>query len=89
LSTLLRESNLKKKAEDSVSEYPLHIETKVACLEQSIIFVNDTLNRIEKNILEVKEEIKDVRKEMKYDFRFLVTIICGLAAVMAHGFHWF
>ena len=80
---------MKKKAEDKIAEYPVHMETKVACLEQAIIFLNDTLNRIEKNILEIKRETQEIRRDMKYEFIFLVTMICGLAAVMAHGFHWF
>jgi hypothetical protein len=76
---------LKKKAEDDCgvfSSAPVHIETRVALLEQSIRHINETMIRIEKGIGEIK-------KEAKYDFRFLIGAICGLAAVMAHGFHWF
>lgn len=80
---------MNKKSEENIAKYPTHIDTKVALLEQSIAHINETLIRIEKNISEVKTEVSEIRRDMKYDFRFLVTAICGLAAVMAHGFHWF
>jgi hypothetical protein len=57
-------------------------QTRIALLEQSIGTINQTLIRIE-------NEIKDIRKDMKTDFRWLLTIIAGLGAIMAHGFHWF
>ncbi len=78
-----------KKAEDNISTYPASIDTRVALLEQSIIHFNDALNRIESALYEIKIDVKEVRREMKNDFRFLITAISGFAAIMAHGFHWF
>lgn len=74
----------------TVTMYPhdVRIITEVALLEQSICHINQTLIRIEKSILDVNVNVNDIRKEMKNDFRFLITAICSLAAVMAHGFHW-
>ncbi len=80
-----------------ITTYTGNSETvvKVACLEHSINHINDTLCRFEKrfdkiddHFNEMRAEFKDVRKEMKYDFRFLIGAICALAGVMAHGFHW-
>ena len=68
--------------EKNVVDYPNSIETRVALLERSIDGINDTLK-------EIKQDLKDMRKEMKSDFRWLLTIIGGLGFVMAHGFHWF
>ena len=80
---------MKKKSEGGgassnfeITEYQVHIETKVALLELSITHINESL-------ININENLKEIKKDMKYDFRFLVTAICGLAAVMAHGFHWF
>jgi hypothetical protein len=73
---------MNKKPEDKVSQYPNSIETRVALVEMSISHINDALLRIE-------TEIKDSRKEMRSEFKWILAIIAGLAGVMAHGFHWF
>ncbi len=76
---------MKKKDTDDcgvVQSAPIHVETRVALLEQSIRHINDSLRSID-------DSLREIKKDMKYDFRFLITAICGLAAVMAHGFHWF
>jgi hypothetical protein len=69
------------------------IDVRVALLEHSIATINDTLDRLENsfNRLETKMDVgfSEIRKEMKSDFRWLLTIIAGLGAIMAHGFHWF
>jgi len=80
---------LKKKAEETIAEYPVHIDTRVALLEASISNINDTLNRFEKKFDRMDDKLEGIKKEMRMDFRFIITAICGLAAVMAHGFHWF
>lgn len=80
---------MKKKAEETITEYPVHIETKVALLESSISNINETLNRLEKRFDKIDDQLEGIKKDMKLDFRFAITAICALAAVMAHGFHWF
>jgi hypothetical protein len=76
---------LKKKDTDDCGVFmstPVHIETRVALLEQSIRHINESLVRIDKSLHEIK-------KEMKGDFRWTLTVIAALGAIMAHGFHWF
>jgi hypothetical protein len=64
-------------------------DVRLALLEQSITNINDTLVRFEKRFDNIDEQFKNIRSEMKSDFRWLLTIISALAGIMAHGFHWF
>jgi hypothetical protein len=88
---------MKKKAESDsfeVEMYHEHMDTrvKVACLEQSIGHINQTLIRIEKGLDKANERID--RLDSKVDTRFLWLVsfcfagFTGLAGLMAHGFHW-
>lgn len=45
--------------------------------------------RFEKTESKFELEFKEIKKDIKYNFRYLFTIICGLGAMVAHGFHWF
>jgi hypothetical protein len=95
--------------------YKDNIDTRVALLEKSIDTLNDTLvrieysftnqlirleNKMEEGFFQIREEFKDMRKEIKSDNNWLLSIIgaswlslfsiiTGLGAIMAHGFHWF
>lgn len=79
--------------DENVKKYPETIDTRVALLEVAISHINETLvrleNKIDKQFDEVKLDIKEVTKDVKFDFIFVIGAICGLAAIMAHGFHWF
>lgn len=67
-------------------------EVRLALLEQSINNINDTLIRFEKRFDKIDERFDKIDKEMKSDFRWLITIfgglMLGLAGLVAHGFHW-
>ena len=80
-------------SEENIVHYPNSIETRVALLEMSLLNINQTLSRIENEIKDLRQEIridiKEVKREMKNDTRWLLTVIAAIAAVMAHGFHWF
>lgn len=86
--------------ENNIKSYTNSLETRVALVEMAIVNINQTLIRLENKIdfgfSECKAdskslscEIKEIRKDMRYDFRWTLTIIGVLGAVMAHGFHWF
>jgi len=77
---------MKKKTEDNISEYPVHMETKVALLEQSIMHINQTLLRIENDSKEFRSEVKN---DFRWMFGLMIAFGSGLMGVMAHGFHWF
>ncbi len=51
------------------------------------------MTRIETALESIPSEIKELRKDMRSDFRWLLGIIlggnAGLFALMAHGFKWF
>jgi uncharacterized coiled-coil protein SlyX len=78
---------------------PDKLETRTALLEQSIGHVNQTLIRIEKKLEKHDDEFKDLRKEMRSDFKWTIGLLVslttftiagftGLLGIMAHGFHW-
>ena len=86
--------------EDNITNYPNSIETRVALVEMAIVNINQTLTRLENKmdqgfnalgteIKDVRTEMKEIRTEMKTDFRWILAIIAGLGAIMAHGFHWY
>jgi hypothetical protein len=83
--------------EESTINYPNSLDTRVALLEMSIMNINQTLirteSKIDKQLDEIKMDIKDLHKELKWDVRWLLTTIAGIAGsiigIMAHGFHWF
>jgi hypothetical protein len=78
---------------EKIISYPDTIETRVALLEAAIVGINQTLirmeNKLDKQFDELKSDIKEIRHEMKLDFRWTLTIIAALGGIMAHGFHWF
>ena len=108
---LTMEPNLKKKAEEDkrgyvpkadevlrvAHDYPLHVETRIALLEQSIGHINQTLIEMKKDFKEGLsyncEEIREFRRDVKSDHRWMFGLMIafgtGLMGVMAHGFHWF
>lgn len=84
-------------SKDKVVNYPDSIDTRVALLEASISSINQTLirmeNKIDRQFDKIDIRFSNVDKEMKSDFRWLLSMIvgsnAGIAAIMAHGFHWF
>ncbi len=69
-----------------ITKYDLLYEqrmTRVETLMENVVTVMTNLSL----------EVKELRKDMKSDFRWLLGIIigsnAGLFALMAHGFKWF
>lgn len=62
------------------------LETRVAVLESDVAHIKD-------DVREIKSDIREIRNDMKTDFRLLfgaiIAVALGLAALLAHGFHWF
>jgi hypothetical protein len=73
-----------EKIKDSYSD-----DVRLALLEQSITNINDTMIRFEKKFDKLDSDIANIHKDLKSDFRWILIIIAGLAAIIAHGFHWF
>lgn len=74
-----------KKLENTISQYPNSVDTRVALLEMSILHINETLNRIDTRL----EKIED-----KIDSRFFwllslqIASFVGLLGVIAKVAHW-
>lgn len=64
----------KKVEEKKVVDYPTQIETRVALLEQAIVNINETLK-------ETKSYLKDIKTDMRSDFRWTMTAIIGAYAI--------
>ena len=67
------------------SEYYIAMEARIAKVESAVEF-------IQRDILDIKQELRSMRKDMSTDFRILfgaiMTLAVGLAGLMAKGFGW-
>lgn len=61
------------------------MDARIAKLEVTVEHVKD-------DIREIKTDFREHRSTTQTDFRILfgalITVALGLAALMAHGFHW-
>ncbi len=65
-----------------ITKYDLMYEKRMTSVEK-------ICENLEKTTSEIKNELKDIRKDMKTDFRWLLFVMGVMFAVMAHGFKWF
>jgi hypothetical protein len=65
------------------------MEARVAKLEASMEYVQKDISELRTDVREIRGDIKGIRTT---DFRLLfgaiIAVALGLAALMAHGFHW-
>jgi hypothetical protein len=81
-----------------------HVEARVAVLEQIAADTKETLKDIKDHLLRLEDshkayfrgledDFRRVEEHQRSDFRLLLSAgaaaTIGLAALMAHGFHWF
>lgn len=61
--------------------------------EQRITRVETVLENLSKDTSEINQDMKQIKHDMKTDFRWLFALImgsnAGMFALMAHGFKWF
>ena len=61
-------------------------------LEARIAKVEAAVEHIQRDLSEVKTDIRELRKDTNRDFRILfgalIAVALGLAGLMAKGFHW-
>ena len=77
--------------------YDSGMEARVAVLEHIAQTTAAAIERIERRLdgmqTEYRGEMRDLRRDVRTDFRWLLGIMlggfAGLLGVMAHGFHWF
>ena len=72
----------------SIKDFYNH-ETRISIVENAILGIEKRFDKIDERFDKLDNELKGIRKDMKSDFRWILTIISGLGAIMAHGFHWF
>ncbi|HEY2811771.1 MAG TPA: hypothetical protein VGJ00_10345 [Rhabdochlamydiaceae bacterium] len=76
----------------SIKDFYNH-ETRISIVENAIL-------GIEKRFDKIDNDLKEIKSDMKSDFRWILAIIgscmlfitgaiTGLTAIIAHGFHWF
>ncbi len=73
------------------------MEARVAVLEQIAADTRETLREIKEHLLRMEEnhktDFRRLEEHQRGDFRLLLSAgaaaAIGLAALMAHGFHWF
>ncbi len=62
------------------------LEARVAKLESDVEHIKFTMQ-------EIKDDVRELRRDHRTDFRLLfgaiITVALGLAGIMAKGFHWF
>jgi hypothetical protein len=62
-------------------------------LDARVAKVEATIEHIQRDTSEIKEDIRDLRRNATNDFRILfaaiIGVAIGLAGLMAKGFHWF
>ncbi len=62
------------------------MEARVAKLESAVEY-------IQRDIGELKDDVREIRRDMRTDFRLLfgaiIATALSLAGLMAKGFHWF
>ncbi|EAO1992175.1 hypothetical protein E0G79_20575 [Salmonella enterica] len=62
------------------------MEARVAKLESDVEHIKFTMQ-------EIKDDVRELRRDHRTDFRLLfgaiITVALGLAGIMAKGFHWF
>ncbi|HAD5968382.1 TPA: hypothetical protein G8O67_003472 [Salmonella enterica] len=62
------------------------LEVRVAKLESDVEHIKFTMQ-------EIKDDVRELRRDHRTDFRLLfgaiITVALGLAGIMAKGFHWF
>ncbi|MDR6675309.1 hypothetical protein [Xanthomonas sp. 1678] len=61
-------------------------------MEARVAKLESTADHILRELVEMKADIRELRRDAKTDFRLLfgaiITVALGLAALMAKGFHW-
>lgn len=70
---------------DLDSDYYRGMEARIAKLEAAVGF-------IQRDIHELKEDVRSIRRDISTDFRILfgtiISVTLGLAGLMAKGFGW-
>lgn len=61
------------------------MEIRLAKLEAS-------MEHVQQDVSDIKQDLREIKKDARADFRLLfgalIAVALGLAALMAHGFHW-
>jgi len=53
------------------------------------LYYESRMTKVESAMESLTYEVKEIRKEMKSDFRWILGMMLALLTLMAHGFKWF
>lgn len=82
-------SNINKTMERMEAKIDMHHRDNYSYIERLEDTMDKGFSDARAEMLDMRKDINEIRKEMKSDFRWLLTIIAALGGIMAHGFHWF
>jgi hypothetical protein len=70
----------------------MNAQTQMIITKYDLMY-EQRMTRVETAIENLSGDVKEIKKDIKMDFRWLLAIIlgsnAGLFALMAHGFKWF
>ena len=68
------------------------MEERLREVELSVVRTDARLTSIERDVGEVKSDLREIRRDMRVDFRLvfgaIIGVALGLAGILAKGFHW-
>ncbi|EKN3681986.1 hypothetical protein OU500_000369 [Yersinia enterocolitica] len=69
------------------------VESRIARLESDVSYIKRDIGDIKTDIRQIRDtDLKDIRQDMKTDFRIIfaaiITVAIGLAGIMGKGFGW-
>ncbi len=56
---------------------------------QTLIHIEKRMDHIDQRMDKIDTDVKDVRKEVRSNFYWLLSSMAGLGVIIAHGFKWF
>ena len=63
-------------------------ETEKMAITKYDLYYEQRMSKVEVAIESLSYDVKEIRKDMKSDFRWLLLMMIALLGVMAKGFHW-
>lgn len=65
----------------SITKYDLLFESRLTRVESA-------MENFSISVKILSDELRETRKDMKADFRWMIAMMIGLVTIMAKGFHW-
>lgn len=63
-------------------------ETEKMAITKYDLFYEQRVSKLESTMENLSYDVKEIKKDMKADFRWLLLMMITLLGVMSKGFHW-